>query len=106
MYEDILDKMLIFKKVTSNVIRCHQMSGKVLQNKWETQGRQEKKSMGRRGDVPQGKGQTACMARKKKGAGTAVHAEQRELKPPVFSCGPSYTYKKISGGTGYGMVSI
>lgn len=58
--------------------------------------------MGRRGDVPQGKGQTACMARKKKGAGTAAHAEQRELKPPV----PSYTYKKISGGTGYGMVSI
>ena len=33
MYEDILDKMLIFKKVTSNVIRCHQMSGKVLKNK-------------------------------------------------------------------------
>lgn len=62
--------------------------------------------MGRRGDVPQGKGQTTCMARKKKGAGTAAHAEQRELKPPVFSCGPSYTYKKISGGTGYGMVSI
>jgi len=65
-----------------------------------------KKSRGRRGDVPQGKGQTACMARKKKGAGTAAHAEQRKLKPPVFSCGPSYTYKKISGGTGYGMVSI
>ncbi|MEO5017838.1 hypothetical protein ABH031_25340, partial [Bacteroides ovatus] len=34
-----------------------------------------KKSRGRRGDVPQGKGQTACMARKKKGAGTAAHAE-------------------------------
>ena len=33
MYEYILDKMLIFKKVTSNVIRCHQMSGEVLQNK-------------------------------------------------------------------------
>lgn len=33
MYEYILDKMLIFKKVTSDVIRCHQMSGKVLQNK-------------------------------------------------------------------------
>ena len=56
--------------------------------------------------MPQGKGQTVCMAWKKKGAGTAAHAEQRELKPPVFSCGPSYTYKKISGGTGYGMVSI
>ena len=43
MYEYILDKMLIFKKVTSDVIRCHQMSGKVLQNKEEIQGRQEKR---------------------------------------------------------------
>lgn len=33
MYEDILDKILIFKKVASNVIGCHQMSGKMLQNK-------------------------------------------------------------------------
>ena len=49
--------------------------------------------MGRRGDVPQGKGQTACMARKKKGAGTAAHAEQRELKPPVFSCLPLFYSK-------------
>lgn len=33
MYEYILDKILIFKKVALNVIRCHQMSGKMLQNK-------------------------------------------------------------------------
>jgi hypothetical protein len=35
------------------------------------------------------------MAWKKKGAGTAAHAEQRELKPPVFSCGPSYTIRGL-----------
>ena len=45
--------------------------------------------------MPQGKGQTVCMAWKKKGAGTAAHAEQRELKPPVFSCGPSYTIRGL-----------
>lgn len=33
MYKIISGKILIFKKVASNVIRCHQMSGKVLQNK-------------------------------------------------------------------------
>ena len=33
MYKIVSDKMLIFKKVASNVIRCHQMSGKRFQNK-------------------------------------------------------------------------
>lgn len=91
MYEYILDKMLIFKK---GDIGRHQMSSDVRKGASKQVGNTRaagKKSRGRRGDVPQGKGQTACMARKKKGAGTAAHAEQRELKPPVFSCGPSYT---------------
>ena len=33
MYKIVLDKMLIFKKVASDVIRCHQMAGKMFQNK-------------------------------------------------------------------------
>lgn len=33
MYKIVSDKMLIFKKVASDVIRCHQMSGKMFQNK-------------------------------------------------------------------------
>lgn len=33
MYKIISDKILIFKKVASDIIRCHQMSGKMLQNK-------------------------------------------------------------------------
>ena len=67
-----------------------------------------KKSRGRRGDVPQGKGQTACMARKKKGAGTAAHAEQRELKPLFFLVVRHILNKKISGGGGiwYGQYLI
>ncbi|RHD75929.1 hypothetical protein DW783_16780 [Phocaeicola vulgatus] len=81
MYKIVLDKILIFKKVASDVIRwperCFKTNRKYKGGK--------KKAGDRRGDVPQGKGQTACMARKKKRAGTGTHAEQRELKPPVFS---------------------
>lgn len=36
----------------------------------------------------------------------AAHAEQRELKSPVFLVVRHILNKKISGGTGYGMVSI
>ena len=56
--------------------------------------------------MPQGKGQTVCMAWKKKGAGTAAHAEQRELKPPVFFLWSVIYHKRTSYGMGYGMVSI
>ena len=56
--------------------------------------------------MPQGKGQTVCMAWKKKGAGTAAHAEQRELKPPVFFLWSVIYYKRTSSGMGYGMVRI
>ena len=45
--------------------------------------------------MPQGKGQTVCMAWKKKGAGTAAHAEQRELKPPVFFLWSVIYYKRL-----------
>ena len=63
-----------------------------------------KKSRGRRGDVPQGKGQTACMARKKKGAGMAAHAEQRELKPPVACREPLIPSQGVVGsGMFYGL---
>lgn len=52
-----------------------------------------------------GKGKRcAWHGRKRSRHGGPCRTEGAEA--PCFSCGPSYTYKKISGGTGYGMVSI